>query len=314
MGSLPAVRCTPARPFLHSGVDYAGPINIRTSKGRGYHAYKGYICVFVCMVTRAIHLEAVSDLSTQGFLAAFRRFVSRRGHCSQIWSDNGTNFVGAARELNDLKSIQQSVAQQVEAEGTQWHFIPPHAPHFGGLWEAAVKSAKHHLKRVIGDSTLTFEELSTLLYQIEACLNSRPMTVINGDDLSDPMPLTPGHFLIGEPIISIPDDNYEHTNRSSLTRWQLVQKMTQNFWRRWSQEYLSYLLHRYKWTYQVPEPNIGDVVLVKENDLPPCRWLLGRIIEKHPGPDQITRVVTLRTKSSIVKRPTSKICVLPVST
>ncbi|CAK1601292.1 unnamed protein product [Parnassius mnemosyne] len=313
MRSLPAVRCTPARPFLHSGVDYAGPINIRTSKCRGHHAYKGYICVFVCMVTRAIHLEAVSDLSTQGFLSAFRRFVSRRGYCSQIWSDNGTNFVGAARELNELKSIQQSVAEQVEAEGTQWHFIPPHAPHFGGLWEAAVKSAKHHLKRVIGDSTLIFEEIITLLYQIEACLNSRPMTIIN-DDLSDPMPLTPGHFLIGEPLISIPDDNYEHTYISSLTRWQLVQKMTQNFWRRCSQEYLSNLLHRYKWTYQVPESNIGDVVLVKENDLPPCRWLLGRIIEKHPGPDQITRIVILRTKSSIVKRPTSKICVLPIST
>lgn len=84
MGSLPSVRCTPARPFLHSGVDYAGPINIRTTKGRGHRSYKGYICLFVCMSTRALHLEVVSDISTQAFLAAFRRFVSRRGHCAKI--------------------------------------------------------------------------------------------------------------------------------------------------------------------------------------------------------------------------------------
>ncbi|XP_059049420.1 uncharacterized protein LOC131844524 [Achroia grisella] len=312
MGSLPSERCTPTRPFLHTGIDYAGPINIRTSKGRGHHSYKGYICLFVCMATRAIHLEVVSDMSTKGFIAAFRRFTSRRGHCAQVWSDNGTNFVGAARELQELLVLQQKVAENIACEGTKWHFIPPHAPNFGGLWEAAVRSTKFHLKRVIGESTLTYEEMSTLLSQIEACLNSRPMTIINGNDPEEPMPLTPGHFLVGEPLVAVPDVNFENSPISSLTRWQTIQKMLQNFWRRWSQEYLTTLLHRYKWASQVPEPKLGDIVLVKESDMPPSRWLLGRIIQKHPGDDNITRVVTLKTKSSIIKRPTSKLCVLPV--
>lgn len=313
MGSLPSIRCSPARPFLHSGVDYAGPINVRTSKGRGHHAYKGYICLFVCMCTKAIHLELVSDMTAQGFLAAFRRFTARRGNCAKLWSDNGTTFVGANKELQELQSIQQSSAPFLETNGTEWHFIPPRAPNFGGLWEAGVKSAKFHLKRVIGDATLTFEELSTLLCQIESCLNSRPISVISNDDPQGQLPLTPGHFLIGEPLINVPEQNYENSTVSSLSRWQFIQKTLQNFWRRWSQEYLATMMNRYKWSSQVPEPNVGQIVLIKEDDLPPSRWLLGRVLEKHPGSDNITRVVTLRTKSSTIKRPVSKLCILPVA-
>nr|XP_049697145.1 uncharacterized protein LOC126054685 [Helicoverpa armigera] len=312
MGDLPSVRCIPARPFLHSGVDYAGPISIRTSKGRGHRAYKGYICLFVCMTTRAIHLEVVSDMTTQAFLAAFRRFVSRRGHCAKLWSDNGTNFVGASRELQQLASIQPAIAEHLEANNTEWHFIPPHAPNFGGLWEAGVKSTKFHLKRVIGESTLTYEEMSTFLNQVEACLNSRPISVLNISDPGEPLPLTPGHFLIGEPLVNVPDKNYESSNVNYLTRWQYVQRMLQSFWRRWSHEYLSNLMNRYKWSLQVPEPKLGDIVLIKEDDLPPSRWLLGRVVQKHPGNDNLTRVVTLRTNTTTIKRPTNKLCILPI--
>lgn len=139
-------------------------------------------------LTRAIfvYLSAwplVSNMSTQAFIAAFKRFVSRRGHCSQVWSDNGTTFVGASKELQEVSKIQEDIAAYMETHGTEWHFIPPHSPNFGGLWEAGVRSTKFHLKRVIGESTLTFEEMSTLLTQVEACLNSRPMSV----DSSDPI-------------------------------------------------------------------------------------------------------------------------------
>ncbi|KAJ0180229.1 hypothetical protein K1T71_003633 [Dendrolimus kikuchii] len=305
MGQLPSPRVTPSRPFSNSGVDFAGPINVRISKGRGQHAYKGYICLFVCMATKAIHIEVVSDLTTQGFLAAFKRFVSRRGYCSNLWSDNGTNFVGASRELDKLfyaekSGLHKDLAETLATNGTTWHFIPPHSPNFGGLWEAGVKSVKFHLRRIIGDTTLTYEELATVLTQIEA--DSDGFEV-----------LTPGHFLVGEPLLTVPEQNYESQNITSLRRWQLTQRMMQNFWRRWSQEYLTTFLHRYKWASQSPEPNIGDLVLVKEEDLPPSRWLLGRIIAKHPGSDGITRVVSLRTKASVIKRPTSKICILPIS-
>lgn len=315
MGRLPKCRVTPSKPFLHTGVDYAGPIQIRTSKGRGHKSYKGYICLFICMATRAVHLEAVSDLTSQGFLAAFKRFVARRGHCGQLWSDNGTNFVGAAKELKTLfnkefTAVSIEIASILANNGTEWRFIPPHAPNFGGLWEAGIKSTKHHLKRVIGESTLTFEEMSTVLSQIEACLNSRPLCAASSEP-DDPTPLTPGHFLVGEAPVLTPDDNYEQFQMSNLRRWQMTQRMVQCFWRRWSQEYLTMLSQRYKWTFRTREPKIGDVVLVKEDNLPPAKWCYGRVVDIHPGADDVVRVVSLKCKDTIIKRPISKLCLLP---
>lgn len=316
MGQLPTPRVTPNKVFLCSGVDYAGPINIRVSKGRGNKSYKGYIALFICLSTRAIHLEAVSDMTTKGFLAAFRRFVARRGRCAELFSDNGTNFVGAARELLDLFKEEKSkfvseLSEELANNGTKWNFIPPRAPNFGGLWESGVKSTKYHLRRVIGNSTLTFEELSTVLSQIEACLNSRPLCHI--EDQAEFTVLTPGHFLVGEPMVSVPDSNVEKVNCTLLRRWQLIQRMVQDFWRQWSKDYLNQFLQRHKWAYQSPEPSVGSVVLIKEDDMPPGRWLLGVVEQKHPGPDEITRVVSIRTKNSIIKRPVTKLCILPTT-
>ena len=179
MGVLPAPRVTPCRPFLRVGVDYAGPILIRSSRGRGQHASKGYIALFVCLATKAVHLEVVSDGTTEAFLAALKRLTSRRGLCSQIYSDCGTAFMGADKELRCLLQAVSAENQQLldrsASEGIEWKFNPPSAPHFGGIWEAAVKSVKHHVRRVLGEHRLTYEELATLLAQIEACLNSRPL-------------------------------------------------------------------------------------------------------------------------------------------
>ncbi|CAG4987431.1 unnamed protein product [Colias eurytheme] len=153
----------------------------------------------------------------------------------------------------------------------------------------------------------------TVLAQIEACLNSRPLSIMSTNP-EDPCPLTPGHFLIGEPILLVPENNYESTNIGSLKRWHLSQRLVQDFWRRWSREYLCQFYQRHKWTRCTPEPNVGDVVLVMEDDLPPARWLHGVILDKHTGSDKVTRVVSLRCKGSIIKRPTSKLIVLPVTT
>lgn len=317
MGQLPKARVTSQKAFQSSGVDYAGPISIRATKGRGRHATKGYICLFVCMSTRAIHLEVVSDMTSQSFLAAYKRFVSRRGQVLDLWSDNGTTFVGSAKELQHLfdaekSSVAPEIVDFLITNGTNWHFIPPHSPNFGGLWEAGVKSTKHHLKRVIGNSTLTFEEMTTVLCQIESCLNSRPISQISSNP-EDGTPLTPGHFLVGGPLVTVPDLNYVNHNINSLKRWQLTQRMLQDFWRRWSVEYLTQMQHRYKWSHCNPEPKIGDVVLVKEDGLPPGKWLYGIITDKHPGLDKLTRVVTLKCKNSEIKRPISKLIVLPVA-
>ncbi|XP_059056265.1 uncharacterized protein LOC131850114 [Achroia grisella] len=308
MGQLPSSRTAVNRAFYQSGVDYAGPINLRVSKGRGHRSYKGYICLFICMSTRAIHLEAVSDLSTEGFLAAFKRFVSRRGHCADVWSDNGTNFVGASRELKtlygkEMSSMTSEIANALANNGTNWHFIPPHTPHFGGLWESGVRSTKHHLRRIIGNTTLTYEEMATVLTQIEACLNSRPISQIT-NNIEDPMPLTPGHFLVMEPLLLPADANYEKSSITMLKRWQFTQRLVQDFWRRWSREYLTQFHHRYKWIHKTPEPSIGDIVLVMESDLPPAKWLYGIVVQKHPGLD-VCKHPDLREKKFVTaaRRP-----------
>lgn len=190
MAPMPKLRVTAARPFTSTGVDFAGPFIIRSGMRRS-PGKKAWIAVFVCFATRAIHLKAVEDLTSSAFIASLRRFMARRGKCSDIFSDNGTNFVGAKRELAAyLKNVDQIASQ----DGVSWHFNPPSAPHFGGLWESAVKAAKYHLTRVVKDAKLTLSEITTLLCQIEACLNSRPMTTLSSDP-GDMEALTPAHFF-----------------------------------------------------------------------------------------------------------------------
>jgi len=202
MGQLPADRVNVNAAFENVGLDMGGPIYIKTSTLRNSKIVKAYFCEFVCMATKAVHIEAVSDLTTEAFIAALRRFISRRGLCKTIYSDCGSNFKGAnvvldeeIREafINATRSIQEYCAVNF---GITWKFNPPGSPHFGGLWEAGVKSVKHHLVRTVGTQKITFEEFSTLLAQIEAILNSRPLFKIE-NSLEDLEVLTPGHFLIG---------------------------------------------------------------------------------------------------------------------
>lgn len=312
MGNLPKPRITIDRAFTNTGVDCAGPIDIRMSKGRGAKSYKGYITLFICLSTKAIHIEVVSEMSTAAFLAAYRRFVSRRGTPANMYSDNGTNFVGASKIIKKTTMLHLSIEiiNELSINGTQWHFIPASAPHFGGLWEAGIKSMKQHLKRIIGNNTLTFEELTTLLYQIEQCLNSRPLCPVTSDP-SDLSILTPGHFLIGNSLLAPPDNPNEFENTNILSRWHLVQRLYHNFWKRWQHEYLVRLQQRPKWQSQTNNIKIDDLVIIIEDNLPPSRWILGRVVDTHPGTDGLVRVVTIKCKNSTVKRPISKIALLP---
>lgn len=304
MGNLPEFRVTQLKPFCKVAVDYGGPFTIKLGKLRSSKTTKSYVCLFVCCATKALHLELASDLSTESFLAAFRRFMARRGRCTDVYSDCGTNFVGAD---NYLKQIFTDIAS---TEAIHWHFNPPSAPHFGGLWEAGIKSVKSHLARVVGDQILTYEELSTVLIQIEAVLNSRPLSPISTDP-NDLLPLTPGHFLTLEPLTAIPDPDTTHININRLTRWQLLQNLHRDFWNRWHQEYLHTLQQRCKWHTTKSSITIGTMVLLKNELSPPLKWPLGRIIELHPGADGIVRVATVRTAKGIFKRPLVKLCPLP---
>lgn len=317
MGQLPPPRVEAVRPFFNCGVDFTGPFYVKTGSRRSKLKEKCYVAIFVCFATRAVHLEVVSNLSTQAFLAALKRFVSRRGRCKTIYSDNGSNFVGAQRELRDLQDLLMSEQLKTEitnftnTEGIEWIFIPPRTPHFGGLWEAGVKSFKHHLRRTMGTMCLTFEELTTLTCQIEACLNSRPLIPLSFDP-ADPQVLTPGHYLIGTSITSIPQPDLGTTKLSLLSRWEVLQQRLQLFWRRWSHDYLHHLQQRTKWTSSCPNVQPGALVIVREDNLPPISWKLAVVENVHPGADGLIRVVTIRTPHGVFKRPITKLCPLPV--
>lgn len=308
MGSLPESRVTKSRPFLHTGIDFAGPFVMKNPVGRAPKTYKGYLCIFICMATKAIHLEAVSSLSTDAFLDGLRRFVSRRGLCSHVYSDCGTNFVGAEKELQKFmrdKKTNEEIADGLSSSSIQWNFNPPSAPHRGGLWEAAVKSAKFHLRRVIGNSYLTYEQFSTILCQIEAVLNSRPLTQLSSEP-GDFEALTPGHFLIGEPLVAVPDPCVENVPINRLNSFKQQQQRVQHFWRRWSREYLNTLQQRNKWRWEKDDVQVGDLVLVVE-DTSPGLWKMGRIQDTHAGGDGRVRVVTVKTATNVMQRPIVKL-------
>ncbi|XP_042910459.1 uncharacterized protein [Parasteatoda tepidariorum] len=243
MAQLPPSRVTPSRVFSKTGLDYAGPFFVKPRSGRGVRSVKMYICIFVCFATKAVHIEVVGNLTAESFIAALKRFVARRGKPNELFSDCGSNFVAANKEINRVvKSLQkeESIHQYFADEQIKWHFNPPSAPRFGGIWEAAVKSAKSHLKRTIGDHKLTLEEFLTLIAQIESCLNFRPLCPVS-DDPAELSALTPGHFLVGTALSFIPEENLLNENIPPLKRWQLTQKLFQNFWKRWVNEYISSL-------------------------------------------------------------------------
>lgn len=314
MGQLPKERVTLERAFLITGVDYAGPVEIKASKLRNAKILKGYIAIFVCFGTKAFHIELVSDQTSEAFLAAFNRFIARRGLCKKMYSDNGTNFVGGSNKLKKaeqqfLHQKNTELAEQAINQGIEWEFIPPASPNFGGIWEKGVKSTKEHLYKQFQTARLTFEEYNTVLCQIEACLNSRPLCPLTSDN-ENLNALTPGHFLIGDALLApaevmLADNTYNKTNR-----WRHLQLLQQHFWTRWSREYLNQLQQRHKWQQQGVNPQINELVAIKDEQLPPRMWALGRIIATHPGKDGIVRVATVKTATTELKRPVTKLCSL----
>lgn len=176
MGNLPHQRLSQFSVFSNVGIDYAGPILIKDRKLRGAKLIKSYICLFVCMSTKAVHIDLVTDLSTDSFLQVLKRFIARRGKPNNFYSDNGTQFVGANSKLKEffgfLNSSSDTIAVHLLEDRVGWHFSPARSPNFGGLWEAGIKSVKHHLKRVTGNLQLNYEDMLTVLLQIESILNS----------------------------------------------------------------------------------------------------------------------------------------------
>ena len=192
----------------------------------------------------------------------------------------------------------------------EWRFIPEKAPYFSGLWESTVKTTKIHLARVVGSVKLTFEEFSTILAQVEACLNSRPLTPVSVADDDGIEVLTPGHFSVGKPLTAVPDPSFSYRSVSLLRRWHVCQNLVRHFWQRWCKEYLSAINKYNKWHSPTRNIAIGDIVLLQESGLVPTKWPLGWVIKTHPGKDALVRVATVKTAQRWYKRPVSKVAVL----
>ncbi|GFT63869.1 integrase catalytic domain-containing protein [Trichonephila clavipes] len=315
MGDLPKERITPGKVFNSTGIDLCGPFFIKNKYQRKGPEIKVYVCIFICLVTKAIHLEIISDLTSQALIAALKRFISRRGKCHKIFSDNGTNMIGANREIKALSKLvrdrEESLFAFFAEEGIEWSFIPPRSPNWGGLWEANIKSLKYHFKRVAGNSKFSYEELLTLITQIEAILNSRPLTPLSSD-VDDLEVLTPAHFLIGRPITAIVEPSLLQCESNRLNVWQRIIKSVQTIWKRWSLSYLNSLQQRKKWIVNKENLKLGDMVLIREENLPPCKWLLGRVVKIYMGKDKKVRVVDIKTGKSIYKRSINRLSILPI--
>lgn len=315
MADLPASRFSEVRAFLRCGVDFCGPFLMCETTRRKSIRHKTYVCVFVCFSTKAVHLEFVSDLSANAFMLALDRFVARRGKCAYIHSDCGSNFIAGSRMLKEVKEFYAASNDQIQAhlanQQIEWIFNPPSAPNFGGLWEAAVKSFKHHLYRTMLNHVLTFEEFNTLICRIEAILNSRPMCAINNVPDDNHMFLTPGHFLIGGPLLAVPE--LPVAEHGYVTRFKLISQCVQAFWNQWRNVYLQSFLKRTKW--QSPVPYVlkeSDIVLVKNLSTSPTIWPLGKVVSLLPDKAGVLRVVRVLCNGTILVRPVNALVPLVI--
>ncbi|XP_072375734.1 uncharacterized protein [Diabrotica undecimpunctata] len=190
------------------------------------------------------------------------------------------------------------------------HAGPSYSPVFGGLWEAGVKSAKYHIKRVMGTNELTYEQFNTLIVQVEGILNSRPLMAMSQDPTNLEY-LTPGHFLIGAPITSFPEPDITEVPKNRIKFWNLCTQMQQHFWKKWHQDYLTQLQNRPKWKNKLPNLKEDMLVLLKEDNIPSFKWALARITKVIPGKDKMVRVVEVKTKNGTYVRSVTKVAVLP---
>ena len=313
MGDLPLERTKANQPvFTDVGMDFAGPYTIR--HGRGQARTEASICIFVCMATKAVHLEVVPDMKTPAFIRCLQRFISRRNCPKSLHCDNGPNFVGARNELEAFysmledKDVDETVPHYLLRHKIKWNHIPAASPHFGGLWESAVRSMKKHLKRIMGTIIFTYEELATITCQVEACLNSRPLLPLTCHNPDGITPLTPGHFIFLKAPNAYPVDPTLPPEPSLLKRWNQCQAVVHHFWDRWSREYLHTLQMRTKWQQTRPNLETGDVVIYKPKENFACRWPIARVIKTYPGEDGLVRTALIKPPyTEAKKRPVTKL-------
>lgn len=308
IGDLPEERLHhKTHPFTCAAVDYFGPMSVTVGRRRE----KRWGVLFTCLTTRAVHLELAASLSTSSMIMALRRLSARRGSPKRIYSDNGTNFVGADRELRDewAKIDKREVEMASEERNITWKFIPPGAPHMGGAWERMIRTVKVALAAVLFEKHPPEEVLYTLLTEVEHTVNSRPLTHISSDP-ADEESLTPNHFLIGRSCGSAAVGDFNDSALIGKADWKTAQLLADHFWRRWLREYLPTLMPRKMGGREAVDPEEGDIVVIVDSSLPRNTWPRGEVVAAHRGPDGRTRIVDVRTAGGIMRRPTSRLIIV----
>ena len=307
---LPKERVSTEPPFTYTGLDFAGPLYVRDEvrkvSPKVQEVSKVFVCLFTCASTRAVHLELTQGLSVPSFLMAFRRFTSRRGLPSTLISDNAKTFRSASKEIQAL-SRSQEVLSHLASNRITWTFIVERAPWWGGFWERLIKTLKRCLKKCIGRSTLTLEELSTVLIEIEAILNARPITYVYDDDESLSYPLTPSQLVNGRRITPMPNNEHfeiVNTNRILTKRARHQRKVLQQFTSQWQREYLLNLREnaacksKAKASCNSAHISVGDIVVVKSDSTKRAFWKLARVEELLISKDGKIRAARVKVANS----------------
>ena len=310
---LPAIRVSDDPPFTHTGLDFAGPLFIKPKPNdSNCPSTKVYVLLLTCASTRAVHLELTQGVGVQDFLLAFRRFASRRGLPATITSDNAKAFKSSSKEICKIIRSQEIWRFLVDRR-VKWQFIVERAPWWGGFWERLVRSVKRPLKRVVGRSTLSYDELNTLLIEIKAIINARPLTYVYDDKESNYEPLTPSHLIYGRRITATPNSSHHEvvsTNRSLTRRARHHKLLLGQFIKQWRTEYLTGLREQTSATASVrgsgSSISEGDIVIVKGDSTPRAFWRLARVEQLLPGKDSKTRSAIIKLgggNSSNTRRP-----------
>ena len=298
---LPEWRVKAAAPFTITGLDFAGPLYCTDLPSK-----KLYILLFTCAVIRSVHLELTDSLSLPDCMLAIRRFAARRGLPSTLYSDNAKTFIGASHLLQ----------QHYGPLSPEWKFIVPRSPWWGGWWERLIRSVKSALRKTLGTKCLSRCELETTLHEVEACINSRPLTFV-GDDPDASNPLTPSHFLTGKTAGFQPEKYNEHSScvssRDLCMRESARQRQLDKFWEIWSSEYIRNLPCTVRKFVSRCKLKDGSVVLIQEDNVPRLSWPLGVIVKTYPGKDGIVRSVDVKTCKGVINRPIQRLHDLEIS-
>lgn len=310
MASLPECRLAAyVRPFTFVGVDYCGPYFVRIGRSN----VKRWVVLFVCQTVRAIHLEVASSLSTDSCILAVRRFIARRGAPMEIYSDQGTNFQGANKELkNELRKINRTLSDTFTNRDTLWRFNPPSTPHMGGSWERLIRSVKIALNTLSTSKNPSEETFQTILIEVEAMVNSRPLTYVPLVTENEEA-LTPNHFLMLSSSGTVqPAKQPVDISKTLRTNWGHVQEALDRMWKRWIREYLPTISRRTKWFKESKPLQTGDLVIIVDEGVRNS-WVRGKVLRTYPGKDGRVRVADVQTSGGVLQRAAAKLAVLDIA-